>query len=1019
MKHLLLVFMLCSTCALGVLGQTKKITGVVKDADTKLTLPFATITVQTPGSSETKSAADANGKFSVNATANTVIQASFTGYVSGKLTVGDSSSVTIYLRSGNNLSEVVVIGYGKEKRTDLTSSVTSISSKEIGEIPATNLAATLASRAPGLEIHGTGYAPGSGSVINTRGLNSITQSEGPLFVVDGVALVGDIRSINPNDIESVEILKDAAAAGIYGSRAANGVIIVTTKKAKPGVSTIDFNVYYGLQKPVTVYQMANGLQYAQLKRAAFQDADPGTYGKPGTDTADRKIFNSYELQSIQNGYKTYDWQKAIMNQNAPMQNYSLAISNGTTRNKVYFSGNYQNQQGILINTSYKKYNAYFSEESTLSDYIKVGGSATLTYDYTKSPSASEYQQALTQSPLMPIYGPDGSPLVVTDNSTGTLTIRNPVTSALYSVHNYATTRTDGNVYLEITPVKNLVLRSSVGADIYDAEQDTYYPRNTGEGFSNLGVAEIYRPRSTDILWENTATYNLRLKDHEFNVLGGYTYERHENNAVDLQGTHFPTDLLTYKNIGSAGIRTQDNSNYDGWAVRSLLARLIYKYKGRYIINATARQDGSTRFGENNKTGFFPSISGAWRVIDEPFIGYKFRTVVSDLKARISYGLVGNQNLPYDAIYTRFNQSNYPFNGSSITSGYQIGSTGGNNDLQWEVQHQFNVGADLGFINNRITFSGDFYNKNISSLLLPFTLAPSSGFQNEQINVAALNTKGIDLVLKATPIQTKHFTWQTSVNWSKYTSKITKLFPGRDSISLSLRVGLPPSGTFVNYVYDGLYQKGDNFALNPNGKPGDIKIKDVNGDGKITPQDEVVVGSSVPKGWGGFWNYFRYDAFSMTVFTTYQYGNQLNNLTYTNLTYYNAAYGNTGNVTVQGLNYWTPTNTNTNIPRPNAFGTSLKTLPAGPGPNNDGSGGSSYSIQNASYVRIKNITLGYDVPSKLLQKVKVRSLNVYAQAIEPFLFTKYKGLDPDVAGSYGINETYPRYRTFLIGAKLGL
>ena len=278
---------------------------------------------------------------------------------------------------------------------------------------------------------------------------------------------------------------------------------------------------------------------------------------------------------------------------------------------------------------------------------------------------------------------------------------------------------------------------------------------------------------------------------------------------------------------------------------------------------------------------------------------------------------------------------------------------------------------------------------------------------------AINTKGIDVALKITPIKTKDFTWQTSLNWSKYKSVITKLFPGRDSVNLALRVGLPPSGTYVNYVYNGLYQAGDNFALDPNGKPGDIKIKDVNGDGKITPEDEVVVGSSIPKGWGSFWNYFRYKSLSLTIYSTYEYGQQLNNLTFTDLSYYNSLYGSSGNVTTQGGNYWTPTNTNTNIPRPNSFGTSLKTLPGGPGQ------GSSYSIQNASYFKIQHITLAYDFPSALTDKIKGHSLNIYAQVLNPFLFTGYKGVDPDVAGADAANEIYPRYRTFLLGAKLGL
>jgi len=1016
MRKLLLIFTLFIAGIAFASAQQKKITGTVKDAQTKEALPFATISLEDGGKIISKFAADSKGSFSVDATTASVIEISFTGYESRKVTVGDSTNLTILMKSSGNLAEVVVIAYGKEKRKDLTSSVSTISSEEINEMPSTSLASALASRAPGLEVHSTSTQPGASTTVNVRGLNSITQLEGPLYIVDGVALVGDIRNINPSDIESVEILKDAAAAGIYGSRAAEGVIIITTKKPKAGATSINFDMYTGIQVNNPAYQMLGAQAYATLKRTAYQDADPGTFGAPGTDTADAKVFNSYELQSIKNGYTNYNWQNAILHNDAPTENYTLSIANGTGSNRVYFSGQYQDQQGILVNTGYKKYSSYFSDETQIRPYLKFGASANYTHDVTLNPLPSEYQESLTESPLQPIYDSSGQPIINVDNSTGIPTIFNPVTLALDAISQYTTNRTNANLYLEFTPIKNLVFRSSLGADIYQAEQDTYYPRTTGPGYSVNGFAEIYNTRSTDILWENTGTYNLTVGEHEINLLGGFTFEKHEDFATDIQGEQFPTDLLSYKAIGSAGVKVQDNSNYDGWDVRSLFARAVYKFKGRYIFNATIRQDGSSRFGPNNKFGVFPTVSGAWRIIDEPWIGYQTKTWLSDLKLRVSYGLVGNQNLPYDAIYTRYDPATYPFNGSSVTSGYAAGATNGvlgNNSLQWEVQHQFNVGTDIAFLNNRIQLSVDFYNKNISSLLMPLPLAPSSGFQTEYVNVAAMNTKGADIALKITPIQTKDFTWQTSLNWSKYNSKVTKLFPGRDSVNLALRVGLPPSGTYVNYVFDGLYQQGDNFTLDPNGKPGDIKIKDVNGDGKITPEDEVVVGSSNPKGWGSFWNYFRYKSISLTVYSTYEYGQQLNNLTYTDLTYYNSVYGSTGNVTVQGGDYWTPTNTNTNIPRPNSFGTSLKTLPGGPGQ------GSSYSIQNGSYFKIQHITLGYDFSSTLLGKINVHSLNIYAQVLNPFLFTGYKGVDPDVAGADAANEIYPRYRTFLLGAKLGL
>lgn len=1017
MRKLLLIFTLFIAGIAFASAQQKKITGTVKDLQTKEPLPFATIALENEDKTINKFVADAKGNFVLNATAGSVIEVTFTGYEPQKVTIRDSTNITILMKSSGNLAEVVVIAYGKEKRKDLTSAISTISAQEISEAPSTNLATALASRAPGLEVHSTSTQPGAGASVNVRGLNSITQLEGPLYIVDGVALVGDIRNINPSDIESVEILKDAAAAGIYGSRAAEGVILITTKKPKVGATNINFDMYAGVQVNNPAYQMLGARGYSQLKRSAYQDADPGTFGAPGTDTADRKIFNTYELQSIANGYTNYNWQNAILHNNAPTENYTLSVANGTGSNRVYFSGQYQDQEGILVNTGYKKYSAYISDETAIRSYLKLGVSANYTHDITHNALPNEYQQSLTESPLQPIYDSSGQPLINIDKSTGTPTIFNPVTLALDAIDLYTTNRTNANLYLEFTPVKSLLLRSSIGADIYQAEEDKYYPRTTGPGYNPTnGFGEIYNTRATDVLWENTATYNFVAGDHEVNLLGGFTFEKHENFATDMQGDQFPTDLLSYKAIGSAGQKLQDNSNYDGWAVRSLLARAVYKYKGRYILNATIRQDGSSRFGSNNKYGVFPTVSGAWRVIDEPWLGFKVKTWLNDFKLRLSYGLVGNQNLPYDAIYTRYDPATYPFNGSSVTSGYVVAGTNGvygNNSLQWEVQHQFNAGTDIAMLNNRVQLSVDVYNKNISSLLMPLPLEPSSGFQTEYVNVAAMNTKGIDIALKITPIQTKNFTWQTSINWSKYKSKVTKLFPGRDSVNLTLRVGLPPSGTYVNYVFNGLYQQGDNFTLNPNGKPGDIKIKDVNGDGKITPEDEVVVGSSIPKGWGSFWNYFRYKSLSLTVYSTYEYGQQLNNLTFTDLTYYNSIYGNTGNVTVQGANYWTPTNTNTSIPRPNAFATSLKTLPGGIGQ------GSSYSIQNASYFKIQHITLGYDFPSALLDKIKVHSLNIYAQVLNPFLFTGYKGVDPDIAGADAANEVYPRYRTFLLGAKLGL
>jgi TonB-linked SusC/RagA family outer membrane protein len=418
-----------------------------------------------------------------------------------------------------------------------------------------------------------------------------------------------------------------------------------------------------------------------------------------------------------------------------------------------------------------------------------------------------------------------------------------------------------------------------------------------------------------------------------------------------------------------------------------------------------RRDGSSRFGAENKYGYFPSISGAWRLIDEPFIGLKTRSVISDAKIRIGYGVVGNQEIPIPAIYTQMNPGAYPYNGSSQTSGFQLGtSTQGNPALKWESQKQFNAGLDLALFSSRVRITFDFYNKNIQDLLMNNPLAPSQGFDSKWINISEMNTRGIDLGVKVNVIKTNSFDWQIDMNWSKFKSKITKLLPGVDSLSPYLKVGEAPNSLIVDYVYDGLYQQGDDFSLNPDARPGDVRVKDLDKNGTINQYDRTIIGRTVPKGWGGVWNYVRYKQFSMTVFANYTYGQKIANKAYQDYLYYSSR---TATRTIkEGLNYWTPTNTNTDVPRPNQFGRSLRALQ---------SGTSSFMVQSGDFIRIRNITLAYDVPSATLAKAKISSLRVYLQAIEPFLFTKYKGVDPEIGvGQY---DVYPRYRTFLFGLQL--
>ncbi|SHN25723.1 SusC/RagA family TonB-linked outer membrane protein [Chitinophaga sp. CF418] len=1003
MKKILSLFILLLSLNTWISAQDKAPGGKVLDAASGKPLPFVTINNATNKGASMK--ADADGQFPLP-TAKAVLTFRFVGYKSQTVTFnpGQTSLVIRMETEVSGLDEVVVIGYGQQKKKDITSAVSSVSSKEISELPATSINSALQARVPGVQISSAGYQPGAGTTIRIRGINSITQGDGPIYVVDGVILTGDIREINPYDIESIDVLKDASAAAIYGARAAAGVVIITTKKAKTGRASVDYNGYYGVQKIVKTYDFIDGAQYGYLRRLAWYDESATGWPMNDPET-DKKIFSAVELKSLAEG-KTYDWPGAIT-QVAQQQSHTLSISNGIGKNKVYLSGNYLNQDGIIKGSNMKRYALKANLESAVTDKLTIGLNTNYSHIQTSVVSNEAYYAAVTMSPLRPIYDSTGKASIEIDPSTGNLTNNNPLSLALDATNRRIDDRLIGNMYLDYKLLPGLSFRSNVGADIYKNQQFEYYPRNTSAGYLQKGVAKVQNFGYRDWLWENTMTYDYNpSEEHSLNLLSGFTFQKRRQEWNFEQASGFPTDELTYKNMNLATRRDYISSDYFNWATSSLLGRAIYKYKQRYILNVTARYDGSSRFGAENRYGFFPSISGAWRLIDEPFLGVKFKSRVSDAKIRISYGVIGNQDVSYDKIFSQMNAATYPFNGSTQSSGYQIGSNKGNSALKWESQHQFNTGFDLGLLNNRIQMTFDFYNKNIKNLLLQNTLAPSQGFDATMINVASMNTRGMDIGLKLYPVKTPNFDWQMDLNWSKYKSKVTALLPGRDSLSPYLKVGEAPNSLIVDYVFDGIYNKGDDFKLNPTGRPGDVRIKDLNNDGIINQYDRAIVGRTTPKAWGGIWNYFRYKRVSMTVFASYMYGHDIYNKAYMDYVYSDGRKV----ILKDGLNYWTPENTNTNIPRPNAFGSSTRTLPQG---------SSSFAVQKGDFLRIRNITLAYDFSPTLLSKLKIRSLNVYAQALEPFLFTGYKGTDPEIGVAQGAYDIYPRFRTWLFGLKMGL
>lgn len=976
----------------------RQLRGRISDAESNIPLPG--VSVRTLDNSISR-VTDAGGGFDMKVSGKVILIISYVGYKSQTITVPETdTSVTLLLQKGTEtLNDVVVIGYGKQQKKDVTSAISSLSGKELKELPVTNINMALQARIPGMQVVTAGYQPGAGTNVRIRGINTITQGTGPIYVVDGVVVTYDLREINPNDVESIDVLKDASAAAIYGSRASEGVVIITTKKASSGKTTVNYDAYFGLQKMVKTYDFVDNINdYVNLRRAGLSDEDPVAWPMgPGLDSL---LFNADERRNMAAG-RWQNWVGAVT-QTAPQTSHTLSISNGFGKNKFYLSGNHLNQDGIIKGSNFVRYSVKANMESEVSAKLRVGVNTNVSHIKNDVVSNETFYNALTISPLMSIYDSTGKPSANIDPSSGNLVFNNPVTLTQSPVHN-VDDRFLGNVFGEYKIVKDLLFRTSFGVDIYKDQRFEYYPRTTSTGFGKKGVAKIQNFGWRDYLWENTLSYHYAPSArHEFDFLAGATYQQRRQEWNYEEASGFPTDDLTYKNMSLASSRDVIASDYFNWSVSSLLGRVIYKFKGRYIINGTMRRDGSSRFGASNRYGYFPSVSGAWRIIDEPFIGLKTQAIINDAKIRVGYGIVGNQEIPISATYTQMNPAAYPYNGNSQTSGFQLGtSTQGNPDLKWESQGQFNAGFDFAAFNNVVRITFDYYNKNIKDLLLNNPLAPSQGFDNKWINVSNMNTRGIDLAVKLNLIRKKDFDWQMDVNWSKFKTKITRLLPGVDSLSPYLKVGEAPNSLIVDYVYDGLYKKGDDFSLNPQARPGDLKVRDLDHNGIINQYDRTIVGRTTPKGWGGIWTYLRYKRVSMTIFANYTYGHDISNKAYQDYLYYSSK---TATRTLkEGLNYWRPDNTDTDVPRPNQFGRSLRALP---------SGTSSFIVQKGDFIRIRNITLAYDFPPAILQRTKIGSLRVYAQATEPFLFTKYKGIDPEIGvGQY---DTYPRYRTFLFG-----
>ncbi|QJX47931.1 TonB-dependent receptor [Hymenobacter taeanensis] len=976
------------------------------------------------------SATDASGAYTISnvpAGSYTLVISSV-GFTTSRqaITVVDGqptqvSSITLN-EDTQALKEVVVVGYGTLSRQELTTSVASVSAPQIERQRVAGFDQALQGQAPGVQVTAPTGAPGAGINVRIRGNSSITGSNSPLYVIDGVPVlptydrelsVGNqkpnpLNSINPADIESIDVLKDGAAAAIYGVRAANGVVVVTTKRGKSGKPQVGLNAYYGVQQLRKKLDVLNARQFAEY----YNESQINGGAAPGFADVNNLPYDT-------------DWQDEVY-RTAAIQNYQLNVSGGTDKTRYYVAGGYFKQDGIILNSGFDRFNFKLNFDQQAGTKFRIGTNMNMSRTNTNGSVRSELGLGnsgtvlgtLAQIPTIPVRDANGvyatNPFSLSDNPVGNL---------LETNNKAITNQVIGNLYGEYDILKNLKFRSSLGIDFRTQLENEFitrnYPGTSRADASTRGSGRTGTTQQTIWLWENTVTYNPNLGEkHSLQLLAGQSVQESNRFASNASVRGYASNAVPYLSAGTERLGT--SSYEEEWGLTSLFARAIYSFDDRYLATLSLRQDGTSRFDQHY--GYFPAVALGWRISKESF--FPQNTPVSDLKVRGSFGINGNQELGYT--YQRFSAysagSNYAGSAGTIQGGIRPDRIG-NRDLKWETSKQYDLGLDLGLFNDRLTFNFDAYRKRSNNLLLSVPLAPSTGAEQLSIiqNVGTVENKGLEFALATTNVQGENggFNWSTNLNASLNRNKVIDLgtlvndqnqLVDRTIInSNSITKKGQPLGVFYGHQVQGIFQSADEIKAAPtqpgNPKPGDIRFVDVNGDGKINNDDRTIIGNPNPKVIAGVTNTFTFKGLDLSVFFQGSFGNDIYNA---NRQALESLTGPVNQLTTV-LDRWTPSNTNTNIPRA-VF--------------NDPNGNGRFSsrwIEDGSYVRLKNLTLGYTLPTTLINKARIASLRVYVSGQNLITWTDYSGYDPEVSAdpfsSTSIGRdfgVYPQSRTYTVG-----
>ena len=967
---------------------------------------------------------NAEGMFTLSAPEGSKLVFSFVGYATQSVPVtAGMSALAISMRDdAKQLNEVVVVGYGTQEKADVTGAIGSVSGRDIATQPVADATQALQGRVAGVTVTQNSGAPGGagGTSVRIRGISSAGNNS-PLYVVDGFplpssdaggnAVENQLNSISPNDIESIDVLKDASATAIYGVRAANGVVIITTKRGKAGTASITVDGYRGVQQVWHKLNLLNAEQYAVINNEArIAKGDP-----INPKFADPKSLGTGT-----------DWQKAVFRPAAVIQNYSLAANGGSDKARYAVSAGYFQQDGTLNGSNFERFTVRANGDISLNKYVKVGNSLSVSHQEDRQLNTGNDEfgvlnNVIQAPPTIPVYNPNGTwyePTATVDNYIEP----NPVLQSLITNSKFVRNRILGTFYAEVEPLKGLRFRTNVGADLIFDNSNGFTP-SLGPNSPRNSVAGAYSVSNYNptYLIENTLTYDRTLAGkHHLTALAGQSAQQFSYNSLSAgRNAYLRNDLQTINNgpinaslgNGGTGIAPPEDR------LLSYFGRVNYEFAGKYLFTATVRYDGTSAFAPGYQFGLFPGVSAGWRLSEENFI--KDIPTISNLKLRVGYGKVGNPlNAGRFAYLATINSGiTYPFGPNGAINTGSAPTRSPNLDLRWENNYQANVGVDLGMFGNRLEVSADVYDRRSPNLIsyVPAYLVTGT-YESVPTNALSAYNRGLDLSVSTRNLVAdgNGLNWTTSLVFSTFKNQISDLGVGAPFNGTTTRTGTAivrydkgqPFGSFYGYVADGLFQTPEdvkNHATQPGAAPGDIRFKDVNGDGVINDLDRTFIGSPIPKFTYGLNNTVTWKGFDLNAFIQGSQGNKVYNL---NRVYTEGGLTSNGNSSTRVLARWTGAGTSNDVPR------------AISGDPNQNLRVSSYFVEDGSYLRLKVLTLGYTLPKAFLNRFGTQTVRVYGTAQNLVTLTKYSGFDPEV-GSSGIDRgIYPQSRVYLAGVSLG-